>query len=81
MLRRSLFLCDNFNLFETGISESKVDVYLAVSNHLRVEGEHHGAEVAGNRVSQVEVRLNIKTSYFASNMPGRGAPVTLDKSV
>ena len=38
----------------------KVDFYLAVSDHLRVEGEHHGAEVAGNRVGQIEVGLSIK---------------------
>ena len=38
----------------------RVDFYLAVSDHLRVEGEHHGAEVAGDGVGQIEVVLNIK---------------------
>ena len=36
----------------------KQNTDLAVSNHLGVEGEHHGAEVARDRMSQLKVSLS-----------------------
>ena len=35
-----------------------------------MEGEHHGAEVAGNRVGQIEVGLSIKHVTLERNLGG-----------